>query len=136
MTIVFFFSEFKVYSDNVLKLTLLLSLFFLLFWPYLWHAEVPRPGIKSVPQQQQSWILNPLSRQRTLFFPLKNTCLGVPVVVKQKQIRLGTMRFRVQSLASLSGLRIRCCHELWCRLQTRLGSDVVVAAAAGQRPQL
>ena len=31
------------------------------------------------------------------------------------QIRLGTTRVRVQSLASLSGLRIRCCRELWCR---------------------
>ena len=33
----------------------------------------------------------------------------------------------VQSLASLSGLRIWCCHELWCRLQMRLGSGVVMA---------
>ena len=46
----------------------------------------------------------------------------------QKHIRLGTMRFRVLSRASLSGLRIWCCREprcshryssdpaLWCRL--------------------
>ena len=33
-----------------------------------------------------------------------------------KHIQLGTMRFWVQSLASLSGLRIQCCHELWRRL--------------------
>ena len=33
----------------------------------------------------------------------------------------------VQSLALLSGLRIQRCHELWCRLQTRLGSRVAVA---------
>ena len=26
------------------------------------------------------------------------------------------MRLQVQSLASLSGLRIRCCSELWCRV--------------------
>ena len=32
------------------------------------------------------------------------------------------MRLQVRSLALLSGLRIRCCGELWCRLQTRLGS--------------
>ena len=31
------------------------------------------------------------------------------------------MRTQVRSLALLSGLRIQCCHELWCRLQT--GSD-------------
>ena len=35
--------------------------------------------------------------------------LGVPIVAQWKQIRLGTMRLRVRSLASLSGLRIRCC---------------------------
>ena len=35
----------------------------------------------------------------------------------------------IQSLASLSGLRIWHCHELWCRLQTRLESCVAVALA-------
>ena len=33
----------------------------------------------------------------------------------------------VPSLASLSGLRIRRCHELWCSLQMRLRSHVAVA---------
>ena len=55
---------------------------------------------------------------------------GVSVVVQQKQSQLGTMRFWVQTLASsLSGLRILHCCELWCRLQTRLGSSVAVALA-------
>ena len=31
--------------------------------------------------------------------------------------------------ASLSGLRIWHCHELWCRSQTQLGSGVAVAVA-------
>ena len=48
-------------------------------------------------------------------------------MVQQKQIQLGTMGLWVPSLASLSGLRIRHCCELWCRLQTRLGSGVAVA---------
>ena len=39
------------------------------------------------------------------------------------------MRFWVQSLALLSGLRIRHCHELWCGLQTWLRSGVAVALA-------
>ena len=39
----------------------------------------------------------------------------------------GNMRLQVQSLAMLSGLRIRCCHELWCRSKTWLGSGVAVA---------
>uniref|UniRef100_A0A8D0PEZ7 Leucine rich repeats and calponin homology domain containing 1 n=1 Tax=Sus scrofa TaxID=9823 RepID=A0A8D0PEZ7_PIG len=37
------------------------------------------------------------------------------------------MRIRVRSLASLSGLRIPHCLELWCRLQTQLGSCVAMA---------
>ena len=37
------------------------------------------------------------------------------------------MRIRVQSLASLSGLRIQCCLELWYRLQTRLRSHLAVS---------
>ena len=37
------------------------------------------------------------------------------------------MKLQVRSLVLLSGLRIRHCHELWCRLQTRLGSCVAVA---------
>ena len=44
---------------------------------------------------------------------------GVPVLVQRKQIRLGT-------LALLSGLRFRRWHELWCRSQTRLGSDLAL----------
>ena len=39
------------------------------------------------------------------------------------------MRLRIQPLALLSGLRIRCCHELWCRFQTQLGSCVAVTVA-------
>ena len=54
---------------------------------------------------------------------------GAPIVAQQKQIQLGTMRLWVRSLASLSGLRIWRCHELWCRLQMRLGSGIVVAVA-------
>ena len=52
---------------------------------------------------------------------------GVPLVVQQKQIQLGTMRLRVRSLVSISGLRIRHYHELWCRSQTQLRSGVAVA---------
>ena len=48
-------------------------------------------------------------------------------MVQRKQIQLGTMRLWVQFLASLSGLRILRCRELWCRSKTRLGSGVAVA---------
>ena len=55
--------------------------------------------------------------------------MGVPIVVHRKQIRLGTMRLQVRSLASLSGLRIQRCHELWCKSQMQLRSVVAVAVA-------
>ena len=42
---------------------------------------------------------------------------------------LASMRMQVQSLALFRGLRIHCCHELWCRLQTCLGSYLAVAVA-------
>ena len=54
---------------------------------------------------------------------------GVPIMAQQKQLSLVSMRLRVRSLPLLSGLRIRCCHELWYRLQTRLGASVDVALA-------
>ena len=51
--------------------------------------------------------------------------LGVPVMA---QWLTNLIRdHEVQSLASLSGLRIWHCHELWCRLQTHLGSHIAVA---------
>ena len=47
----------------------------------------------------------------------------------RKQTRLVSMEIQVQSPAPLRGLRIRCCHELWYRSQTQLGSAVAVAVA-------
>ena len=58
--------------------------------------------------------------------------LGVPIVAQQKQIRLGTMKLQVQSLASLSGLRIWYCRELWCRSRMRLRSGVAVCGVDQQ----
>ena len=48
-----------------------------------------------------------------------------------RQIQLGAMRLWVRSLVLLSGLRIQCCHGLWCGSQMRLRSGVAVAAQAG-----
>ena len=63
---------------------------------------------------------------------IKMMLYGVPVLVQWKQIRLGTVRLQVRSLALLSGLRIRCCRKLQCRLQTQLGSDIAVVVAVAQ----
>ena len=63
---------------------------------------------------------------------------GVPILVQQKPIRLGTMKLWVWSLASLSGLKIWHCHELWYH---KHGSDPMLlwlwckpAAVAPIRP--
>ena len=48
-------------------------------------------------------------------------------MAQQKWILLGSLRTKVWSLTSFSGLRIRCCHELWCRSKTRLRSCIAVA---------
>ena len=40
-----------------------------------------------------------------------------------------SMRTQVLSPASLSGLRILCCQELWCRSQTLLRSRIAVVVA-------
>ena len=41
-----------------------------------------------------------------------------------------SMRMWVRALASLRGLVIRCCHELWCRSQAEFGSGIAVAVAS------
>ena len=56
-------------------------------------------------------------------------CLGVPIMAQWYRAQLVSMRIVVQSLSLLSELRIQCCHELWCSLQTLLRSDVAVTVA-------
>ena len=46
-----------------------------------------------------------------------------PSWLSGKETQLVSMRTWVQSLASLSGLKIWRCHELSCRSQVRLGAD-------------
>ena len=55
-----------------------------------------------------------------LEFPLWLRALGTQLVSTRRQF---------QSLALLSGLRIRRCHKPRCRSQTQLGSCVAVAVA-------
>ena len=47
-----------------------------------------------------------------------------------KWTQLGSMRTWVRSLPSLSGLRIRHCHELWCSSQAWLRSSIAVTVAS------
>ena len=59
--------------------------------------------------------------------PKKESGGGVPVVVRQKQIWLVSMRVWVQSLASRGGSGIQRCCELWCRQQMQLRSCIAEA---------
>ena len=61
------------------------------------------------------------------FFSFLKSEIGVPIVAHWKQIWLVSMRVRNQSLALLSGLKIRHCCELYRRSQMWLGSCVAVA---------
>ena len=72
--------------------------------------EMAKRQKKKKKKERKKTEINQLEIQRT----------GGPVMVQRKQIRLGTMRWQVRSLALLSGLRIRRCCEVWCRLQTWL----------------
>ena len=65
-------------------------------------------------------LIPPLSFKKTLELEVSDVAQG-------KGIQLGTMRLPVRSLASISGLRIRRCPELWYRSQTWLESCVDVA---------
>ena len=112
------------------------------------HAASARPGKSSVVQcrvqeagSQETALSNPglgkiASSSGQNPFPQMRTPVelqfiklvqGVSVVVQWKGIQLVFMRTLVRSLASLSGLRIQHCYELWCRLKTWLGSSVAVA---------
>ena len=58
---------------------------------------------------------------------VKKAIVEFPLWFSGKQTQLASMTMQVGSLALLSGLRIQCCRELWCRLKMRLGSGVAVA---------
>ena len=71
-----------------------------------WRPLLLGRGLESLPDMISCMPLSSLRKK----IP------GVPFVAQQKQIRLGTMRLRVQSLALFSSLRIWHCCELWCML--------------------
>ena len=50
----------------------------------------------------------------------------VPRVAQLKRIQLVSVRTRVRSLTSLSGLRIQCCGKLWSSSQIWLGSHIAM----------
>ena len=75
-----------------------------------------RQGLKEI-----KWV--PLVKEIKISFS------GVLVVAQRYRTWIVSMRMWVGSLASLTGLRIRCCRELWCRSQMQLRSCIAVAVA-------
>ena len=59
----------------------------------------------------------------------KGMWVGVPVVAQQVKNQIVSVRMQVQSLASLSGLRIWHCSKLLQRSQMWLGSGIAVAGS-------
>ena len=57
-------------------------------------------------------------------------CEELQLWLSKLQTSVVSMRMRVRSLASLSGLRVWRCHELCCRLQMWLGSGFAVAVVS------
>ena len=54
------------YNCKVLSISQGFKIFIYLFRPHPWHMEVPRPGLKSKPQLQPPWIINPLNHSSEL----------------------------------------------------------------------
>ena len=71
-------------------------------------------GLKSNGKAKPS-VLN-LSWAKSFLYYFKKRNQEFPLWLSRLRIQLASMRMQVQSLASLSGLRIRCCHDLCCRL--------------------
>ena len=105
------------------------SCFRFLFWQFIQIAKILIPNyVSNGCMFIKILVLSCGHFPVLIFWELKLMGLtGVPIVAQQKRILLGTMGLRVRSLTLLSGLRIRCCHKLQCRLQMWLGSRVAVA---------
>ena len=96
-----------------------------------WYGRLNNDLILTPESYEQATLPGKRDFAEAINLRFQDVKVGVPIVAQQKRIRLVTMRLGVQSLTLLSGLRIQCCCELWCRLQTQLRSCVAVAVACG-----
>ena len=92
--------------------------------PYAAGVALRRKKEKKNLVNQMSSKFKIFSLQKALLRKIKSR---VPIMAQQKQIRLGTIRLQVRSLALLSGLRIQHCREL-CRSHTQLRPGVAMSA--------
>ena len=89
------------------------------------RMEVPQKTKQNYHMIQKSHFQVFIQKNLIRHFQLRE----FPLQLSGLRICLVSMRMRVQSLASLSGLGIWCCHELWFSSQMRLGSCIAVAVA-------
>ena len=92
--------------------------------PVAW--ELPYAVGVALKRQNKKSLWNSHMVQEVKVQALQQPWLGVPIVA---QWLTNPTRMQVQSLALLGGLSIWCCHELWRRSQTQLGSCVAMAMA-------
>ena len=73
--------------------------------------------------------MSPLKAENFLWLVIeeKKAESGVPIVAQQLKDPMVSGRTQVQPLASLRGLRIWRCCQLWHRSQLRFGSGIAVA---------
>ena len=120
-------------NGNISAPSLPMTKGYIFFWNTVYHNLCVE--IQFIVLSFKVWLPCPSTTQHTLEVLSKIPYLlwssyklsGVPVMAQQKRIWLVSMRTQVRSQASVSGLRIRCCRELWSKSQTRLRSGVAVA---------
>ena len=110
------------YSEEVYKEILLVSMLVKIKFVRVrtWTRMQSQPRSQPITRRvlKPAWILQMWQENRTGKFLVR---------LRGLRTQLVSMRMQVWSLASLSGLRIRHCCELWSRSQTQLGSQVAVA---------
>ena len=97
------------------------EIFNALAWPFLGEAEQYLGFYNSHVRLSTNCYITFLWLPSQITISSGSSCHGSAVMHPT------SMRTWVWSLAFLSGLRIWHCHELWCSLQTRLGSCTAVA---------
>ena len=68
-----------------------------------------------IPMGEPAFLWSQVSQSINTFYFFLKISFGVPLWLSRLQTHLASMRMQIWSLASLSGLRIQHCCELWCR---------------------
>ena len=91
--------------------------------------SVPLTLVRLCPQQPGNVLIYSSIFFKEPWVSINNQCIRHQRQSSHCSSVATCMRMQVRSLASLSGLRIQRCQELWCRSQMRLRSGVAMAVA-------